>query len=95
MLDVFSEENSATAGHTTDFVIQFRAGGRPTAIHCWVGPRDLPDDRKQLAVYDPPNDQFDVIIAIPETLPTGSEFYLDIDTGGVVETGGIKMSGVN
>lgn len=93
--EVFSEENAATAGHTTNFVIEPKHGGNPTSIHCWVGPRDLPDDKKVLAVYDPPNAQFDAIIVIPAELPTGSEFFLDVETAGVVETGGVKMRGVD
>ncbi len=94
-LAVYSEENSATAGHTTDFVIDPTTGGKPTSIRCWVGPRDLPDDQKVRAAYDRPNAEFDAIIVIPAALPSGSKFFMDVETDGVVETGGVKMPGVD
>ena len=81
-IDIAQEGAAVAPGATSRFVLKSTAGGKPTSITGWIGIASGEGSVKKEASYDANDGDFDDDVVAPKPLPTGAQFWIEVDTNG-------------
>ena len=90
-VDVHEEGAAVAPGTKTRFVMKV-TGGTPTSITGWIGIESGEGSKKQLAVYDAKDGDWDDDVVAPTPIPAGSKFWIEVETAGKKEVGSIAWT---